>query len=215
MPAMILVLRRYPIMSSLIALLGVVVLGAGLLSGESNAARAGVGESAAQASENYMIRPLDGLRFRIIGEPDTTTDVRVAADGSVNLPYVGSVSLGGKSVQEARQFLFDLYDAEWFVNPQIDLMVVVYAQRRVQVLGKVARQGTVVFPPEERMTVLNAIAEAGGWSHDNLARRNAVVLRRVGEDGNLQEFVIDTTSIGPNDWPLQDGDIIDVPERRF
>ncbi len=168
-----------------------------------------------QASENYEIRPLDGLKFRILGEPETVTEVRVAGDGSVNLPYVGTVQLGGRTVEEARRHLFDLYNSEWYVNPQIDLLVIAYAQRRVQVLGKVARQGTVVFPPEEKMTLLGAISAAGGWSHDNLARRNAVTLKRTNEDDETEEHVIDATSIGANDWPLKDGDIINVPERRF
>lgn len=157
---------------------------------------------------------MDGLTFRIIGEQETATEVRVASDGTVNLPYVGSVKLAGKTVSEARTYLYELYDRDWYVNPQIDLLVVSYSQRRVQVLGKVARQGPVIFPPEEEMTLLSAIAYAGGWSYDGLARMSAVKLKR-NENGSVREFVIDATSIGPNDWILKDGDIIEVPERRF
>ncbi len=171
-------------------------------------------EARGKASESYTIGPMDGLTFRIIGEQETLTEVRVAADGTVNLPYVGSVKLAGKTVSQARAHLFELYDRDWYVNPQIDLLVVSYSQRRVQVLGKVARQGPVIFPPEEEMTLLTAIAYAGGWSPDGLARTTAVKLKR-NEDGAAREFTIDTTSIGPKDWILKDGDIIEVPERRF
>lgn len=169
----------------------------------------------AQASENYTIVPLDGLIFRIIGEPETQTEVRVAADGTLNLPYIGSIKLAGKTVAEARQYLFDLYDKDWYVNPQIDLMVSNYSQRRVQVFGKVGRQGPVIFPPEEQMTLMGAIGYAGGWSGDNLARTTGVILIRTMPDGTVKEYEIDTTKIGPNDWKLMEGDIIKVPERRF
>lgn len=171
-------------------------------------------EARGKASESYTIGPMDGLNFRIIGEIETATEVRVAADGTVNLPYVGTVKLAGKTVAEARSHLYELYDRDWYVNPQIDLLVISYSQRRVQVLGKVARQGPVIFPPEEEMTILTAIAYAGGWSPDGLARTTAVRLKR-NEDGVAREYTIDTTSIGTKDWKLKDGDIIEVPERRF
>lgn len=171
-------------------------------------------EARGKASESYTIGPMDGLTFRIIGEQETATEVRVASDGTVNLPYVGSVKLLGKTVSQARAYLYELYDKDWYVNPQIDLLVVSYSQRRVQVLGKVARQGPVVFPPEEEMTLLTAIAFAGGWSPDGLARTTAIKLKR-NEDGVAREFIIDATAIGTRDWALKDGDIIEVPERRF
>ena len=128
-----------------------------------------------QTSETYVIRAMDALQFRIVGELETATEVRVSGDGIVSLPYIGSVRLAGLTVEQARKHLFELYDADWYVNPQIDLIVVAYAERRVRVLGKVARQGFVIFPPEEEMTLMGAIAGAGGWSPDNLARRTAIV----------------------------------------
>ncbi len=171
-------------------------------------------QSVNQASETYTISNLDGLQFRIIGEPETTTEVRVAGDGTVTLPYIGTVKLAGKTVAQARQYLYELYDQDYYVNPQIDLMVVSYAQRRVQVLGKVNRQGPVIFPPEEKMTLLSAISYAGGWSMDGLAKKDAIKLKRQ-ENGTVKEYTIDATSIGADDWELKDGDTIDVPERRF
>ncbi|MDX2111324.1 MAG: polysaccharide biosynthesis/export family protein [Verrucomicrobiota bacterium] len=176
--------------------------------------RGGLGtDSISQTSETYTITALDGLQFRIVGELETATEVRVAGDGSVTLPYVGTVKLAGKTVSEARQYLYELYDKDWYVNPQIDLLVVSYSQRRVQVLGRVGRQGPVVFPPEEKMTLITAISYAGGWDPQGLSRKTDVTVTRK-EGGVDKVYTIDVTKSG-KDFDLKDGDTIFVPERIF
>ncbi len=177
----------------------------------SSAAPAG----ATQASETYQIVPLDVLTFKIVGEPDTETSIRVAADGRVTLPYVGTVEVAGLTVSEARQYLYDRYNADFFVNPQVYLAVTGYKQRRVNVQGMVNQQGFVIFPPEEEVTLLGAIALAGGWSNNRLADRGRVKLVRKLPNGETVEHEIDCTKISQTDWPLHDGDYIIVPERKW
>jgi polysaccharide export outer membrane protein len=164
--------------------------------------------------DNYLVGPLDVLRFRIVGEEATATELRVAQDGSVNLPYIGNVVVSGMNVSQIREFLFELYNKDWYVNPQIDLAVIGYKERRVMVQGMVNNQSFVVFPPEEDLTLLGAISKAGGWSNNRLANKEKVLIKRVVE-GEVKEFTIDATKIGPLDWPLKDGDVVEVPERRF
>lgn len=166
-----------------------------------------------QVSAAYTIRPMDALSFRIVGEPETVTEVRVASDGTVSLPYIGNIEIAGKTVQAVREELFRLYDADYFVNPQINLLMIHYAERRVQVLGFVARQGFVPIPPEEELDLLGAISGAGGWVQ--LSKKSAVSLKRTLPDGTTREFRIDAEDLSPGDWPLQDGDVIFVPERIF
>ncbi|MBN1404845.1 MAG: polysaccharide biosynthesis/export family protein [Opitutales bacterium] len=168
-----------------------------------------------KTSENYKISALDVLQFRIIGELETDCEVRVAYDGSITLPYIGTVSVKDKTVAEARQFLYEQYASDYYVDPQIDLVIVAYKQKRVNVQGMVNRQGFVIFPPEEKMTLLGAIALAGGWGDNRLAQRSAVRLTRTDENGNSKTFVIDADNIGQDDWQLEDGDLIYVPERKW
>jgi len=168
-----------------------------------------------KASESYQISPLDVLHFRIVGELETETEVRVAQDGSITLPYLGTVNITGKTVAQAREFLFAEYSKDFYVNPQIDLVIVSYKERRVNVQGMVNRQGFVLFPPEEKMTLMGAIALAGGWGDNRLAQKSAVKLIRTDEDGVSKTYVIDTQEISQEDWPLQDGDLIVVPERKW
>lgn len=176
---------------------------------------ADAGSGAIQASENYTIVPLDLLRFRVVGEDDTMTEVRVANDGSVTLPFVGTVKISGLTVAQAREHLYKLYDADYYVDPQIDLTVIGYKQRRVNVQGMVNQQGIVVFPPEETLTLLGAISAAGGWRNDRMANPRDVELIRKMPDGTMKTYIIDATRISQEDWALQDGDFIKVPERRI
>lgn len=173
------------------------------------------GDGGVQASESYVITELDYLRMRIIGEESVASEVRVSGDGTVSFPYIGTVRVAGNTVQQARQKIFDLYNADYFVEPQIELTVISYRQRRVLVQGMVNRQGFVVFPPEEKMTLLGAIALAGGWSQNRLADPSRVTLTRILEDNTKEEKQYDATKLTSQDVPLQDGDTITVPERRF
>jgi polysaccharide export outer membrane protein len=170
---------------------------------------------AIQASESYAIGPLDLLRFRVVGEEETNTEVRVSNDGKVNLPYIGPVKIADMTVAEAREQVYALYNADFYVDPQIDMAVIGYRQRRVNVQGMVNNQGFVNFPPEEEMTLLGAISAAGGWRTDRLSDKGNVELTRTTPDGSTQTHKIDATSISPNDWLLKDGDYIYVNERRW
>ena len=166
-----------------------------------------------KASESYVIVPLDVINFRIIGEVETQTEARVASDGCVALPYIGSVKVSGMTVADARALIFKTYAADYYVNPQIDLSIVSYRQQRVNVQGMVNRQGFIIFPPEEKVTLLGAIAMAGGWSDNRLASKTVKLIRTKADKTTTTE--IDTTKIGPEDCPLQDGDLIIVPERAW
>lgn len=193
----------------------VVVVGLGAAHAASAQNAGGASGSSAtlgtEASSSYVISALDYLRFRIIGEPETQVEVRVSADGAVALPYVGTVNLEQLSVAEAQQRVYDLYNGDYYINPQIDLTIIAYSGRAVEVLGFVGKQGSVGFPTEKPLYLLEAISRAGGFQE--LGNRRAVEIRRVRAGGDNETIVVDTTSISPREFPLRDGDIINVPRR--
>lgn len=167
------------------------------------------------ASNVYVIAPLDVVRFAVLGEDETVKSYRVSQDGTVSFPYIGSLKIAGMTLENARQAIYEAYVPDWYVDPQIDLAVTEYAARRVTVLGKVNRQGPITIPPEEPMTLLTAISAAGGWSNDRLAAPWKVKIKRTLEDDTVEEWEVDAREIGPDEHPLQDGDVVVVPERTF
>lgn len=178
----------------------------------------GPGASGERPTDDYVIQPTDVLKFRVYGEPDTDTDVRVSADGMVSLPYLrGPIRLSGMTLQEAHHFLYEEYNRDIYVNPQIYLVVTSYSERRVQVMGQVNRPGMVVIPPEESFTLLQAIAGAGGFTR--LANRREVTVKRQTEDGETRILNVNVDQImkdpETSDWEIREGDTILVRERIF
>lgn len=167
-------------------------------------------DAVGKVSDNYVIQPSDIIVFKVVGEPDIDTELRVSADGIVFLPWIGDIHLQGKTVREARQSIYTLYDQDYLVNPQVQLLVTYFSENRVQVLGQVGRQGDVVIPPEETLSLLQAIARAKGWTR--LSNKRRVGLQRVMPNGTIKEYMIDAGKISVKDWQLQKGDVITIPE---
>ena len=168
-------------------------------------------------SGNYLLNPSDLLRVEVFQEADLFREVRVAQDGSIVLPLVGKIYVGGKSVFEAEELITELYNRDYLVNPQINVTITEYALRRVNVIGQVNKPGIVIFPPEEEMVLLEAISLAGGFNR--LADKSKVTLTRTLPSGKSETFLIDTRKLISGDqtkvWDLQKDDVIFVPERIF
>jgi polysaccharide biosynthesis/export protein len=171
----------------------------------------------ASASVNYILQPGDLIRVQVFQEPDLDRELRVSKDSAVVLPLIGPVSVDGRTVREVETDVTRRYDADYLVNPHVNITVLQYAPRHLNVMGAVNAPGAVVLPPEEPMTLLDAIARAGGFNR--LADRKRVQLSRTLPDGSIQTETIDIKSLtegGSNrSWFVLPGDNITVPERRM
>lgn len=180
----------------------------------SDTARADAAKSEA-TSGDYVLQPQDLIRIQIFQEPELSRELRISQEGKVELPLIRAVDLKNKTVQQAEQLIRQLYDADYLVNPQVNLTVVEYAPRSVDISGAVSTQGVIYFPKEEGMTLLGAISRAGGFTR--LANKKAVTLKRTLPDGKVETYKIDVDELmkgGTTEtWPLQPGDVITVPER--
>lgn len=175
-----------------------------------------VGDSQAMvAPANYRIQPSDILSVQVYQQQDLNKEVRVEADGTISLHLVGRVNVEGLTVADAREKITELYDRDFLVNPQLDLQVIQFNLDDVQVLGQVRVPGTVAIPPDDDLTLLQAISRVGGFTR--LARKGAVQVRRETEDGETKVFVINASDLisdpDSEDFILQDGDIVYVEER--
>ncbi|MDP0500881.1 MAG: polysaccharide biosynthesis/export family protein [Verrucomicrobiota bacterium JB022] len=166
-------------------------------------------------SSNYKIKPLDEVTIRLYVADDLqfASQVRVGGDGKISLPYLAPISVEDMTIDEIREALFEPYNKDYYVNPQIDVKVVSYASRVVTVIGKVNSQRKVPFPSEEPLYLIEAIAAAGGWSSDRMARKDNVHIYRKDANGNTTQIVVDATNLTARDYPLQDGDLVEVKER--
>jgi len=83
------------------------------------------------------------------------------------------------------------------------------------VLGSVDKPGAVVIQPDRPLNLIDSITQAGGFTR--LADRKHVKLTRENEDGKTTTTVINADEIiqstSADQWVLQKGDVIFVPER--
>lgn len=181
----------------------------------SGATTSGPDPKSGSISVDYVLQPLDMLRIMVFQEPDLERQVRISQENTVNLPLIGSVDLAGKSVRQAEELIRARYDAEFLKNPQITITVLEYTPRTVQVLGAVNSPGAIAFTPEQQMTIMEALAKAGGQSR--LADIRKVRLTRQMKDGKSEIFTINLDDLmkgsSTEKWPLTKGDVIFVPER--
>ncbi|MFA6959320.1 MAG: polysaccharide biosynthesis/export family protein [Opitutaceae bacterium] len=169
----------------------------------------------AASAVDYVLQPSDLLSVQVFQEENLKRDVRVSQEYSITLPLIGKVDLRGKTLRQAEDLIRDLYDRDYLVNPQVNVVVVEYAKRTVNVIGQVNQPGAVLFPEEKGLTMLDAISRAGGFTR--LANRNQVKLTRTSADGRSETYIINVDDLikgsSSNSWPLLVNDIIFVPER--
>jgi len=171
--------------------------------------------SAASSGQSYRLSPSDLIKMKVFQEDDLATEARIGKDGTVTIPLVGVVTLGGKTVEEATAHLREMFGKDYLVNPQVTLTVAEYAKRRFTVLGQVQKPGTYDIPSEESVSLLQAIAMAGGFTR--LAVQGKVMVTRT--LGGKRTFAVDvkanTNDPGTKQLEILPDDTIIVSERVF
>ena len=164
---------------------------------------------------DYMLRPSDILQIKVFQEEDLTREVSVSREYAISLPLIGSVDVRNRSVRQAEEMIRQLYDRDYLVNPQVSVIVLKYAERAVNVIGQVNAPQAVPFPAERGLTLLEAIARAGGFNR--LADRSRVKITRTDDKGVSNTFTVNAEKLlesqSANLWSLQVDDVVFVPER--
>lgn len=177
-----------------------------------------VSEIPAQGRANYVLQPQDVLKVFVFQHEDLnkqTEAVQVSPEHTISLPLVGVIALRDKTARQAEQIIREAYDRDFLVNPQVSVIVVKYSERTVNVVGQVGKPDRIPFPQEKGLTIIEAIASAGGPTR--LADLRRVKLTRKLEDGTSLVEEIDVSAMmnkgGRGAVQLRTGDVIYVPER--
>jgi polysaccharide biosynthesis/export protein len=148
----------------------------------------------------------DLIAFHMYGPTDYSPTVRVGEDGSVQLPLLGIVHVGGLTVPEAQTMVADgLRSAGMFLNPQITIQIMESPTQSVTLTGEV--HGVIPIAGQRRL--YDVLAMAGGFpptaSHTITIDRPGVaeqIVIDLGTDpaksamGNVPIFAHDTIITG-------------------
>jgi polysaccharide export outer membrane protein len=159
-------------------------------------------------ADEYRIGPEDILDIVVWGQVELTRTVQVRPDGRISLPLVNDVRAADMTPMELKAAISkSLEQSEFIRNAEVSVMVREVNSTRVGVVGQVRASGR--FPLRSRMTVLDALAMAGGFT--DFARKDKIRVQR--RDGTVidlpYERLLDESDPRANIL-LQAGDIIVV-----
>ena len=173
---------------------------------------AGLATARAQVKSDYKITPNDIVIIEVFGEKDLSREIRVTRSGTINYPFIGEMTVAGKTTSEVREELTEKLNKDYLVDPQISIDVKDYRIREVFVNGAVNKPGSIILTGEQDLDILGAIARAGG-----LTVRASEKKIRFTRPGVMEKTVSleQLKSGGKYNLLLQPGDIIEVAETIF
>lgn len=133
----------------------------------------------------------------------------VAADGTVQFPYVGTVKVAGLTESEARALLARRSGA-FIQNPQITVRILGYRSKRIYVEGEVKTPGTVPIT-DTPMTIAEALNRSGGVLPT--ADRSSVYVTRNGVTTRIDVPALLKRNIDIGMLMLKPGDLVRVQSR--
>jgi len=159
----------------------------------------------------------DKVNFRILEDREPAKSLAVTDSGELDVPYIGLISVKGKSCQELEPELKKLLEREYYYRAtvRIGLDSISKVLGRIYIWGQVRQQGAIEIPANEVFTAGKAILRAGGFGE--FAKKNGVKVIRSGPAGK-QTYELNMVEIlekgrTERDVALEPDDLIIVPQR--
>lgn len=150
----------------------------------------------------YSLGPGDKVRVTVFGQENMSGEFSVTGAGDISLPFVGKIRAGGLTVTELESAIVNMLRPDYLKNPRVSVEVLNY--RPFDIIGEVRRPGS--YPYRNGMTVLNAVAMAGGFTYR--AREDEFYIQRANDPAGAKQEAGPNTTVMP-------GDLIEVRERFF
>lgn len=171
----------------------------------------GVSEPAGAAEEvvtvqrqiaEYRLGNADRLKVTVYGEPELSGEFVIDGQGTLSLPLIGELDVGGMTVREFQRMAEARLSDGYLREPRVSAEVINY--RPFYILGEVARPGE--YPYTNGLTVMNAIATAEGFTYR--ANKRYIMIKGVNDNDEMRVELTPTTKVQP-------GDTIRIMERFF
>ncbi|XGV94376.1 MAG: SLBB domain-containing protein (plasmid) [Leptolyngbya sp. BL-A-14] len=171
------------------------------------------GVSSTLQEDAYTLGPGDRVRIEVLKLTQFSGEFQVLADGSLNLPQIGSIPVTGMTLKEAASAISAGY-AQILKYPVVSINVMTPRPVQTSILGEVNRPGAYTLAEAGQIpTVARALRQAGGITQ--MADLRRVEVHRPRHSGeqvikvNLWDFL--QTGDARQDITLRAGDSIFVP----
>jgi polysaccharide export outer membrane protein len=176
-----------------------------------NAAKPEASPPKPPSADDYQIGEGDVLQISVWGEPAASLgSVVVRPDGKISIPLIKDVAVAGLTPLQVEKVVTDQL-AEVIQAPNVTVVVTQINSKKIYLLGAIKKEGPISY--SYRMTVMQAISEAGGLT-DYAKRKKIYVLRN--ENGKQYQLPFDYDAVVKGQHielniPLTAGDTIVVP----
>lgn len=122
--------------------------------------------AAKSGAHDYTIGNGDLIEIAVFDVPELSRDVRVSQSGTISLPLVPTrLHIAGLSESQSEQLIEDVLQANGLVShPEVSVSVKEHRSRPITIVGAV--QHPMVYEADNNVTLLEALAEAGGVAND-------------------------------------------------
>ena len=151
---------------------------------------------------NYRLGTADKLRVIVFGETSLSGEFVISDTGEIAFPLIGNLRAAGLTVAQFQEALRSKLADGYLRDPRVSAEVENY--RPFYILGEVQKPGE--YPFTSGLTVLNAVATAGGFTYR--ANTKIVTIRHAGASKEAPVRLTATSAVGP-------GDTILIKERFF
>ena len=162
--------------------------------------------------KGYVIGPDDHLLVDLNGDNEANYDLPVSPDGVISLQYVGKISVGGLTIEQAtskiRKTLSGTYPSLRSGRTNVSVNLGNIRSIKIIMTGQVAKPGTYTL--SSLSSVYNALYASGGPSA-NGSFRNIQLIRnnKIVSTIDVYDFLL--KGIQQGNIRLQDQDVINVP----
>lgn len=149
-------------------------------------------------AQEYQLGAGDKVRVQVFGDETLSGEYQVDGRGAFTFPLVGAIAAGGLTSTQLESTL-ETKLKEYMRAPNVSVEILNY--RPFYIVGEIRKPGS--YPYVDGMTVVNAVAIAGGFTYR--ARENEFVIQRK-PSGQINARPA---------TPVLPGDVIIVRERFF
>ncbi len=143
----------------------------------------------------------------------------VSSEGDITLALVGKVKVEGMKAVDAEREIVNLLAKDYLVNPVVVIEVtrdVAKKQARsLSILGQVQKPGTYQLPENEKLTLLQLISMAGGFTEVANVKKIKVIRKEGGKVEVIRANAETIISGSQPDIELKEQDVVHVGESLF
>jgi len=161
--------------------------------------------------DEFVIGPGDVLAINVWKESEISKVVPVRSDGRISLPLIGELQASGLAPRQLEVEITKRLK-DYVADPSVTVVVQEIHSQKINVLGMVSHPGS--FPLAKPMTVVDAIATAGGFR--DFAKQKDIYVLHKEANGKQIRIPVNYKDVIKGLHPeqnveLQSGDTVVVP----